>query len=381
MTMNMNCRFLTAFVLVPCAVLLTSCGGSVRTDDFPEIYYRPEYASGFEIVGMKDSMSRVIRVTAPWQGADSTARELFISRGGETPPPGFRGQVLESGAERIAAMSSSHVAMLDLVGECRRIVAVSGIDFITNGYVRRNRDRIADVGSDADADFEKLMSVSPDIVLLYGISASSRMEARLESLGIPYFYVGEYIEPSPLGRAEWVVAVAEIAGKADRGKAVFHEIEKKYNELKNSVCHDAEKPSVMLNVPYGDVWFMASGASAMARMIEDAGGEYVYKDNYTNKSLPVDLETAYLLASRADCWLNVGKIRTLDELKTAYPSFAEVPSVLAGNVYNCDKRANAYGGNDFWETGQLRPDLVLSDLISVFSGGETDTLYYYRRLK
>ena len=80
-----------------------------------------------------------------------------------------------------------------------------------------------------------------------------------------------------------------------------------YTSLKKKVADSAlDAPSVMLNVPYGDSWFMPSTQSYAARLIADAGGHYVYQTNTGNASVPIDMEEAYLLASDADMWLNVG---------------------------------------------------------------------------
>ena len=130
---------------------------------------------------------------------------------------------------------------------------------------------------------------------------------------------------------------------------------------------------------------MASTSSYVARLIADAGGDYLYRANDTNRSMPIDLEEAYLLTSQADVWLNVGSVASLDELKTRYPRFADVPCVRKGAVYNCDKRLTPRGGNDYWESGVLRPDVVLHDLIVILHPEvleESDrTLCYYRRLE
>lgn len=368
------------------AVLLTAvaaaCSRQFPANPFDTVYYAPVHARGFEIKGMKDSLSRVIRTKAPWQGADSTAMELFIARGGETPPEGFSGQVIYGEAQRIAAMSSSYVAMLDLLGETERIRAVSGIDFISNSYISEHRDSIADVGNETGADFEKLAAARPDLVLLYGITASSPMEGRLRSLRIPYFYVGEYLENDPLGKCEWLVAFGEIVGNAEKGAEVFRGIAGEYNRLKSLIPENAEKPKIMLNVPYGDIWYMASCKSPIAAMIEDAGGEYLYKDNRTNKSVPIDMEKAFVLASEADFWLDTGQIASMGRLLSAYPEFSEVRSVRERKVFNNDRRRSEGGGNDFWESGQARPDLVLHDLINIFHPGvlEDEEMNYYRRL-
>ena len=279
---------------------------------------------------------------------------------------GFTGQIVKGEAMRIAAMSSSHIAMLDLIGGTPRVKAVSGMRFISDNYIREHEDSIADIGSEADADFEKLVAARPDIVLLYGINSSSLMENRLKSLGIPFVYIGEYIEKSPLGRAEWVVAIAEITGCREKGEAVFRQIENRYLTLKGRVGDPQKRPSVMLNVPYGETWFMASSGSSMAALLRDAGAEYVYSENSTNRTLPIDIEKALVLASGADFWLNVGNFRTIREITDAYPEFKGIGAITGERVYNCDKRLTEGGGNDFWESGQARPDLVLEDLIRIF---------------
>ena len=353
---------------------------------FDTVYYAPEYAGLFEIRGMKDAQSRVLRVKALWQGEEAVSRDFFIARGGELPPDDFSGQVLDGNAERVVAMSSSYVAMLELLKEADRIKAVSGLDFISGTYIRDHRDSVADVGSEADADYEEIVSVCPDVVMLYGINSASVMEARLSELGIPFVYMSEYLEKSPLGRAEWIVAVAEILGCRGNGEAVFHEIRDRYNVLKALARDAGERPSVMLNVPYGDLWYMTPPQSAMAAMIEDAGAEYVYKKGGDGgdavKTGIIDDEEAFLLASEADFWLNTGTFRTIGELVSAYPEFAGVKSVEQGNVFNCDRRVNAGGGNDFWESGMARPDLVLSDLVRIFHPEllPDGTLTYYRKL-
>ena len=346
-----------------CTAAACSRSGNVQ---FNTVYYYPVYAEGFEIIGNRDSESRVVRVRAQWQGNDSTASDLFLARGGELPPEGFTGQIVEGEAMRIAAMSSSHIAMLDLIGGTPRIKAVSGMRFISDSYIREHEDSIADIGSEADADFEKLVAARPDIVLLYGINSSSLMENRLRSLGIPFVYIGEYIEKSPLGRAEWVVAIAEIAGCREKGEAAFRQIENRYLTLKDRVGDPQKRPSVMLNVPYGETWFMASSGSSMAALLRDAGAEYVYSENSTNRTLPIDIEKALVLASGADFWLNVGNFRTIREITDAYPEFKGIGAITGERVYNCDKRLTEGGGNDFWESGQARPDLVLEDLIRIF---------------
>ncbi len=374
-------------VLSACLALAVSCVSSAGSGNrYDTVYYRPEFASGFDIAGWKDSCSRVIRVYAGWQEADSSAMELFLARGGERPPEGFSGQVIEDHASRLAVMSSSYVGFLACLGACDSVAAVSGKHFISDVTIRSRSDEIVETGSDSAPDYEGLLAVEADLALIYGVASRSPMEAKLEELGIPYMYMGEYLEPDPLGRAEWMVVLSEILGDREKGEAVFREIAGRYDSLKTLAASfpSDHRPAVMLNAPYGDVWYMSSAESAIVKMIEDAGGEYIYKDNYTNKPLPVSREEAFQLASEADIWLDTGSIGSLDELGRACPGFSSVKCFRNGMVFNNDARMSPGGGNEFWETSSARPDLVLKDLIGIFhpeTAEDGSGLYYYRRLE
>lgn len=377
-------RWIQLAVVALCAIVVAACGRkSVSLEDFDKPVYMLEYASGFDIQGADSKQSVLLTVTNPWQGADGIAVQLFIARDGETAPEGFDGQVLEGDAERIVAMSSTHIAMLDAIGEVDRVVGVSGIDYISNPDIQARRDRIGDVGYEGNINYELLLSLDPDLVLLYGVNGASGMEPKLRELGIPFMYVGDYLEESPLGKAEWMVALSEVVGCRSEGEKVFAEIPVRYNALKQRVAENAlDAPSVMLNMPYGDSWFMPSAGSYAVRLIEDAGGDYIYKKNTGNASTPVGMEEAYLLASAADLWLNVGMASTLGEVKAACPKFADTRCFRNGYVYNNNARTNAAGGNDYFESGVVHPELVLRDLVKIFHPELVEEPFvYYKRLK
>lgn len=378
-----NKSLLTLLTLT--ALLAGGCAtDGYRAASFGEPVYTPAYARGFEIRGRQGGESTMIVSLSPWQGADSASTAaIFVRRGGEDIPAGYDGPVVEEEARRIVCTSSSHVALLDAVGAADRVVGVSGLGYIVNPTVRQRADSIVDIGYDAAVDYERLVAVRPDLVLLYGIEGASPLEPRLRELGIPYLYVGEYLENSPLGKAEWMVAMAEITGRRDIGRERFMAIPPRYNALKEIASRAAGRPRVMVNTPYGDSWVMAPDSSYVARLISDAAGLYVAAGNPTNHSQAVTLEEAYLMASGADVWINTGQYDRIADITGFFPKFADVPPVVNRRVWNTTLNVTPAGGNDYWETGVVNPDLVLRDLIMIFHPelGLQAPFTYYKQLR
>lgn len=232
-------------------------------------------------------------------------------------------------------------------------------------------------------ELRTLLGLKPDVVLLYGIGdAQTAVTDKLKELAIPYMYVGEYLEESPLGKAEWLVALSELTDSRDKGIDVFREIPKRYQALKDLTASVEQRPTVMFNTPWNDSWVMPSTQSYMVQLVTDAGADYIYKENTSNSSAPIGLETAYGLIQKADYWINVGTASTLDELKNMNPKFADAKSVRDKTVYNNNLRITATGGNDYWESAVVRPDVVLRDLIHIFHPELiSDSTYYYRHLE
>ena len=373
---------ISAFILAS-LLLLVSCVSNKKTslEAFNQDIYTPEYASGFKILGADNVQSTLIQVFNPWQGAKDVEMSYFISRNGEQAPAGFTGPTIPAGAKQIVCMSSSYIAMLDALGQADRIVAVSGIDYVSNPYIIAHKDSIKDMGP--EMNYELLLGLKPDVVLLYGIGdAQTAVTDKLKELSIPYMYVGEYLEESPLGKAEWMVALSELTDSREKGIEIFSEIPKRYQTLKDLTASVEQRPTVMFNTPWNDSWIMPSTKSDMAQLVNDAGADYIYKENTSNSSAPIGLETAYGLIQKADYWINVGMASTLDELKAVNPKFTDAKSVREKTAYNNNLRLTATGGNEYWESAVIRPDIVLRDLIHIFHPElVSDSLYYYRHLE
>lgn len=361
-------RILAALAAV---LVLVSCGGSGgergRADggDTLRPLYEARYAQRFEL--LEDDRGPVLRVLDPWQGADSVVYDYRLV-------PDTTGTVALSEGEirwpirRAVCMSSSHVAFLDAVERVEVVKGVSGLDFITNPAV--HAAGVKDVGHDNNLNYEMIVALRPDVVFVYGVSGeNSALTGKLRQLGIPVVYIADYLENDPLGRAEWIVPFGLLTGRTEQAVELFLHTEHQYKELGELVAGAAVSagrlPKVMLNSPYKDVWYLPGDRSYMIQLLRDAGADYLGKGEDTDVSRPVSAERALLLMMEADYWLNPGMVQTMAQLKADNGRFATLPVVRSGRVYNNNARTTAMGGSDFWESGVVRPDVVLEDLVRI----------------
>lgn len=347
-------RVIILFVIL---TTLTSCSDDVKIRREGEVVYHPRYANRFELLSRGDSL--FLEVKNPWQGARNENMEFYLT--GE--------------AKKIICMSSSHTAFLDAIGQSDAVVGVSGRDFLYNP-AHKTKD---DVGYEGAIGYEKIVGLASDIMTVYEVSGeNSSQNEKLKQLGVNVVHIADYLEESPLGRAEWIVAFGAMVGRQKEAVEVFDSIVARYQRAKLIATDD--KVKVMLNSPYKDVWYMPGDSSYMIRLIDDASGEYLGAGVAEAKSRPISVETAYSLLLKADVWLNPSAhIKSIKQLKDENIRLKNVNIP----VYTNSKRSTEAGGSDFWESGVVNPDLVLIDLKRIFnSKGEvnSDSLFYFKRL-
>jgi iron complex transport system substrate-binding protein len=343
------------------------------------------YASGFSVSEM--GTHTVVQVRDPWQKSRDVIFTYHLAHSPEMLPDSLRKMpFIQTPVKRVIVLSTTHVAMIEQLGNASSIVGLSGSGFIYSDSIR---DRIAsgnaeDVGYGPGLDYERIVQLKPDVLFLYGVEGSvmTTLE-KLTDLGVPAVFCGEYLEPHPLGKAEWIRFFSLFYEKEEYSSRFFNRIDSAYNALSLLASNATPKPNVLNGLPWNDTWYMAGGASFAAQLIGDAGGAYLWSDNPSTQALPLDLESVYLRAVNADIWINPGAANSLSDIMLLDRRLGDLNVVRSGEVYNNNARTSADGGNDYWESGTVRPDLILADLIGVFHPGLlTDhRSVYYRQLK
>ena len=330
-----------------CLVVLLSCARESQAYDSS-----CEYAEFFDI---KDSL---LLVVSPYDGSIQTVS-------------------LGRPMSKIICMSSSQVAALDQIGAESSVAAVSGMKYLTNQRLHERNS--PDIGYEASLDYEKIIGIRPDLLVAYTVSASEpQYLSKLRSLGIPVLVIYEHCENHPLAKAEYLRLFGALTGRQAKADSCFRAVRDRYCELADSVAKSCdERLKVLMNIPYGDAWYIPGADNYMSRMIHDAGGEVLGAKPGRNSSV-VSLEKAYELSQDADIWLNPGHCSTLGELSGIHHLFPKFGPLAKGlPIYNNTLRTTPEGGNDFWESGAVRPDLVLEDLVQVFSSHPGVLTYFF----
>ncbi len=313
---------------------------------------------------------KLLSVRKPWQKSqDVEFQYVIIKRGAEKPQNFKKTQIIETPIRRVICLSTTHIALLDFINETKTIVGVSGKEFVFHPEVRQRIEyqEIKDVGFEQSLNIELLLSLQPDLVLCYAVDESTQNYVnRLTQLGIPAVYCSEFLETHPLGKAEWCKVVASFYEKENVAADKFDSIAKLYNAYKQLIINEKQKPVVLLNTSYLGKWFLAGGKSYTAQLISDAGGEYIWKENSSTESFVLEFETIFSQAKNADIWLNVGNCKTKNDILKFDERLKMLKSFKNNKIFNNNLRQNSFGGNDFFESGIMKPHLILKDLIMIF---------------
>lgn len=270
--------------------------------------------------------------------------------------------------DNIICMSTSHVACLSVIGADSVITAVSGLGYVSDPDLR-SRD-VHDIGYEASLDYERILSLDPDLLVAYTVSsAEPPFLEKLRALGVPVVVLHDHLENHPLARAEYMRLFGVLTGRRETADSVFRAVAQRYEAL-SEMMKGSHLPrrKVLVNIPYGDAWYVPGEESYMARLVKDAGGDVLGAEEGTSVSGTVSIEEAWALSREADIWLNPGHCSARAELMSfhsLFPLFGPMEKGLP--VYNNTLRMTPEGGNDFYESGAVRPDLILEDLILIFS--------------
>ncbi len=372
------------------ATLVISCNnGNRKLSSQSDINNTPGIVTIAKRFSLRNTDScTILTIKDPWQGATGIEYNYYlINRDSEDTPEINPDEIIYVPVKKIICMSTTHLAMVAALDERHTIAGVSGTDFVYDEKISSmvKGGAISNVGYESGLNNELIVKISPDLIMFYGIgSESAGYIGRIRELGTQALFNADYLEEDPLAKAEWIKLYGALFCKAEMADSVFTSVVKSYNQTKEYVRHNTEnRPNVLLGLPFRDTWYVSPGNSYISKLIQDAGGNYLWNDTESSISMPFGLEDIFLRAVEADYWLNTGSAMTKEEIYSIDQRFTKLQCYINGNLYNNNNRMSQGGGNDYWESGALHPDLILKDIAAILHPDilKDWELYYYRKLK
>ena len=331
------------------------------------------YAKGFTVT-YHDGY-KVVTVFDPEHPGSKPLNIFVLVPRGRRPPAGVTGTVIEVPVRRIVVRSTTHTPSFSMLGIADRIVGITQGKLVNDQEVsaRIRSGSIAEVGVGSGMatqfNIERLLTLHPDLVVS-GWSAFPEFAAYLkvqETTELPVALTTDYMESTALGRAEWIKFIAvffNVDGKAER---IFDGMEQRYKAMAAKAGAVSVRPTVMYGMSARGSWWIAGGKSYLASLIRDAGGTYIWADDPTTGSRPVNIESILTRARNAEYWLcqnqyyySLASLVAEDERYRLFRAFRD------GRVYNINGKMGPGGGNDYYEGAAAHPDLLLADMIAIF---------------
>jgi iron complex transport system substrate-binding protein len=370
-------------ILILAALIFFSCSNGTKKNSAFHLN-PPEknlYASYFHIY-KQDNFSVLVTYLNVAK-TDSAVYVLYIK---EKPELDFPALYVKTPSQKVACLSSVFVGFLSKLNVLNSVIAVDNGDFISNAGIQQRIEgnEIKQLSKNGELNLEETLMSEVHIIFTNPSGNSKKdFDKRLIDIGIIPIVCADYYENHPLGRAEWLKALALFFGKESVADSVFTSVKENYLTLKSSADTCQYKPSVFTEIKTNDTWFVSGGKSSLAQLLNDAGADYLWKDNNKIETTSLNMEQVIQKCLAADYWINLHLCNTAEDLLKLDKRYAEFNAFKNKNLYNNNAVLNKTGGNAYWENGLCSPDEILRDLVKIFHPGLQPgyNLKYYKQLK
>lgn len=358
--------FYPAILLLTCIGILTGCQSrqaetetkNVATDSVLPV----TYARGFRLL-QGDGYIRT-DIINPWDTTRLLQSYILIPRNAPLPEQLPQGTIIRTPVENSLVYSSVHCSLLEELGRLGSIGGICDSEYI---YIQELQDRLkaqtlVNAGNSMSPDIEQIIALNPDAILLSPYENSSY--GRLENLGIPIVECTDYLETSPLGRAEWMRFFGLLYDCQEKSDSLFNAVTNAYKKTCLRIAASSYIPKVISERRTGAVWYVPGGKSYMATLFSDAGAIYPWSDNTNTGSIPLSFETVFEKGQDADFWLikyNADKNMTYNDLRQEYTPYSRFKAFESKRIYVCNTQKYRY-----YEETPFHPERLLQDLGAIF---------------
>ena len=326
-----------------------------------------KYAKGFTITDFDSH--KIIEIKSPWQNSDKSFQyqllnekvALFDDYGNNFVA------TINTPIKKIVVTSTTHIPALELLGVENRLIGFPGCNYISSD---KTRQRIADglireLGKNEGINTEVLLELKPDVVIGFGVDGVNKTFENIQKANIPVIYNGDWVESSPLAKAEWIKFFGVLFNKEKEADSIFNSIESEYLKAKELASKITKKPTILSGAMHKDIWYLPNGSSTEAQFLIDANVDYLWSGTSGTGSLALNFETVFNRAKDADIWMSPSNYPSLEAIENANPHYTKFEAFKTKRVYSFNNMKGKTGGVLYYEFGTARPDLVLKDIIKI----------------
>ena len=389
------------------ALAITSCQGgkTVAGDGDGGDTVKMKYAQLLTIVkhggeyAEHDGEYAEVTIANPWKEGTQLHRYILVPKGEEGNKTVARLAMQRSAGARCvtdtvrtpvensAVFTSPHCQLLYELGCGQAIRGICDLDYINIPDVKKraasagnhgSSSAIVDCGSSMAPDIERIIALKPEAILVSPFENSGGY-GKLDKLHIPLIEVADYMEASPLGRAEWMKFYGMLFEKSDakdskteissskagifqsKADSLFAKIEKEYQNLKAAAKKLPAGLSVLTERKTGSVWYVPGGQSTIGILLKDANARYIFSEDQHHGSLAMSPEQILAKAKNIDVWAFKyfgGKPLSRSQLLQEYAGYKSLAAFGSSRIYQVDTSREPY-----FEITSFHPEVLLREFI------------------
>ena len=281
--------------------------------------------------------------------------------------------------------TAPHCQLLTELGCQNAITGVCDKDYINIPDIKSRAQAdakvahpIMDCGSSMQPDIERIIALHPEALLISPFENSGGY-GKLDKLRIPVIETADYMETSPLGRAEWIKLYGLLLGSS-KADSLFSAIEKEYLQLKAEAAKLPLGLSILTERKTGNVWYVPGGKSTMGILLRDAHARYIFADDTHSGSLAMSPEQIIAKGNQVDVWAFKyfgGNALTKQDLLAEYQGYQALKAFQTGTVYETDTSCEPY-----FELTSFHPEILLREFIILShpeAGDKFGKLRFYKK--
>lgn len=336
-------------------------------------------------------------ITNPWKAGTMLHRYILIPKGKEGDKTvamlarrrstGARctTDTVRTPVESNLVFTAPHCQLLTELGCQNAITGVCDKDYINIPDIKSRAQAdakvahpIMDCGSSMQPDIERIIALHPEALLISPFENSGGY-GKLDKLRIPVIETADYMETSPLGRAEWIKLYGLLLGSS-KADSLFSAIEKEYLQLKAEAAKLPLGLSILTERKTGNVWYVPGGKSTMGILLRDAHARYIFADDTHSGSLSMSPEQIIAKGNQVDVWAFKyfgGNALTKQDLLAEYQGYQALKAFQTGTVYETDTSCEPY-----FELTSFHPEILLREFIILShpeAGDKFGKLRFYKK--